>query len=269
MHSFVAKCYPIKKTTNNKASNYNPLGSERMASNLTANLHRLSGLGKLALKLELNGGLCLMRVGRALVDLQVAEKLTAKRTLGQHPFNGLLNDALGDTCLQLIECLNLHRTGTPGNVPPVELLAVLLSTNFDLLGVDNYHVVSHIRGRVEFRFVLTTQNTGNLSCHAAQPQTLGINHVPFFVGKGGIGSLRIPSLLSIDAKELLLTDALAVVRGSLRDSLIFNRLNCVLGQCLSCLDGAPPYRRRGHAHGHRSGCHGRGDEQRSSLRCQF
>ena len=129
----------------------------------------------------------------------------------------------------------LHGTGTPGFVPPVELLRMLPSTNFDLLGVDNHHVVSHIRGRVEFSLVLSTQNTGNLGRHAAQPQTFSINNVPFFVGSGGIGGLWVPSLLSIDATELLLADARLVVSSSLRDSLILNRLNCVLGQCLSYL----------------------------------
>ena len=118
-----------------------------------------------------------MGVFSTLVDLQLAEQLTTEGVVGEHSLHSLLDDPLGDPCLQGSEGFGLHATGATG-VAAVELVGSLVTAHLHLLSVDHHDEVAGVDVRGEVGVVLTPQNRSDLGGKPAEGLVLSVHQIP-------------------------------------------------------------------------------------------
>src|SRR5262249_37343620 len=122
--------------------------------------------------------LCRVRMLTALIDLEVVELTTAKRTARQHTFNSLLDHAFGmRTGKDMFRRTFLDTAGITGVVEK-DLVARLVAGQLDLLGIDDDNVVAAIHGSRESRAMFATQDGGDSGSQAAKDHAIGVNHDP-------------------------------------------------------------------------------------------
>ena len=119
-----------------------------------------------------------MRMLRTSVNLQLLAHCTAKRVLGEHALNSVLNNALGMLLHGLGERLALQTTGITA-VAVVFLGRSLGARNPDLVGVDDDDEVTRVNMRGVLRLVLTLEKLCSLGSNAAKDLILGIDNQPF------------------------------------------------------------------------------------------
>ena len=116
----------------------------------------------------------------ALVDLQLAEQLPAEGVVGQHPLDGLLDDALGKAGLEMLEGFGLHAAGTAG-VAPVDLLRGLVAADADLVGIDDHHEITGVEVGREGGLVLAAQHLGHFAGETAEGLIRGVDQIPLAI----------------------------------------------------------------------------------------
>ena len=121
----------------------------------------------------------------ALVDLELAEQLSAEGVVGQHPLNGFFDDPLRQASLEMGEALCLHATGA-ARVAAIELLGGLVATHPNLVGIDHHHEITGIEVGGVSGLVFAPQHLGHFTGQTAEGLVGGINHVPLTV-EGGEG----------------------------------------------------------------------------------
>ena len=131
-----------------------------------------------------------MGVFGAGIDVQLAHLLAAQRVAGNHPLDGLDQDAFGVITIEdLGGGAMFDAAGMPG-VPVIQLIGTLAPGHLNFFGIDNDDIVAAIHMGGERRFVLAAQSRGYDAGEPAEDNIFGIYQAPLpvdFRGLGGIG----------------------------------------------------------------------------------
>lgn len=126
-----------------------------------------------------------MRVLRSGVDPEVSEKRISEARLGQHAFNGVLQEEFGlpsEGLYRIGETLSSRIAG----VSRVDLVGHLLTREPYFVDVDNDDVVTAIHMRRKAGFVLAAEDLGHLRGKTSQNLPFRIDDDPFFVDRLGV-----------------------------------------------------------------------------------
>src|ERR1700733_6454349 len=119
----------------------------------------------------------LMRVRRARVDLELAERLTAEGVLGKHPLDRLLNGPRRVLSQQLLVADRAQAARVAG--VPVGLLVLQLGpAQRDLVRVDHDDEVTSVDVRSENGLVLAAQQHRHMAGQAAEHDVSGVDDMP-------------------------------------------------------------------------------------------
>jgi len=116
---------------------------------------------------------------RTGVNFQLPELAPAKDIPGQHAADRILDDALGMRGTDFPHRSSPQSPGVTG-VARVKLLGFFLSCQHDLLGVDDYDEVTHIRVRCERWFCLAAKGRCDDGRNSTQCLAICVDHVPPF-----------------------------------------------------------------------------------------
>lgn len=131
--------------------------------------------------------LCFVRMLGTRIDFQLLEHLPAKRALRKHAANGGFNDERWSTLSDVARRLKLRPTGVT-TVAEVLLLKLLGTGESDFVGIDHDNEVARVNVWREGSFVLATQNAGNARCQSADYHVLSVDHKPFALYVGRLGT---------------------------------------------------------------------------------
>src|SRR4051812_35645973 len=133
-----------------------------------------------------NRGLGGMRMGRAGVDLELAEHRAAEAVLRNHALDRLAHDFLRPLGHEIC-VLGGAQPARVARVPVRDLLVELVGREDDLVGVHDDDEVAGVDVRRVDRLVLAPEQVGDLGGEATEDQAVGIDDVPraLDVGWGG------------------------------------------------------------------------------------
>src|SRR5687767_14142326 len=131
-----------------------------------------------------------MRMGRALVDLQLRDLLPAERAARKHVEHRVADDRLG-MLRQLLGERNLALASGISGEALVELLLRLLPREPDLVGVEDDDEVARVEERRVDGLVLAHQDHRDLGRETAQDLVLRVDHEPFLLQGLGAGDERL------------------------------------------------------------------------------
>lgn len=118
----------------------------------------------------------------AIEYIKIVQDMTSETAFGQHAFNCVTDD-LVCTVLALaqlgrsVETLSARITSITG----VHLVGFFLASEYHLSGIDDDNIVTTVYVRSEVRFVLSTQNLGNLRAKTANYLVCGVDNNPLFL----------------------------------------------------------------------------------------
>ncbi len=122
-----------------------------------------------------------MLVLRTFVDIEISEHLAAESRLGQHAFDGVLEDESGLTLQHVADITHALATRIT-RVVHIVLLGHLVARQHDLLCIDNDDIIATIAVGSVACLLLATQNHGNLSGQATEDLAFSVDDVPLLVG---------------------------------------------------------------------------------------
>ena len=111
------------------------------------------------------------------VDLQLLQHLSTESVLRQHASNGATN-GIGWLLGQTIGVRRLGQAARVTGVAVEHLLFGLARGQYDLVGVDDDHVVAGVHVRRKRWLVLAAQSQCNFGGQSAQYETVGVYDVP-------------------------------------------------------------------------------------------
>ena len=123
-----------------------------------------------------------MLVISALVNVEVIEELSTELILGKH--------TLHYTTEQLVSTVRLSHDASRSvlalttritSVSEINAISPLLTSELNLVGIDNDYVVTTIYVRSEVGFVLTAQQFGNFGAKTTENLISSIYYYPFFL----------------------------------------------------------------------------------------
>jgi hypothetical protein len=120
----------------------------------------------------------------AAINLELTEELAAKGIVGQHAFDGLFNNALRQTGLEMGKGFSLHAARSTG-MASINLLSGFVAAHTDLFSVDDDNKIPCIQMGCEGGLVLAPQDLGHFTGQASEGLISRINHEPLTVE--GIG----------------------------------------------------------------------------------
>ncbi len=139
--------------------------------------------------LEGGGLLGLVGVGRARVDLELAELAAAQLVLREHAPDRLLDDLAGVLLQQLADRGGGQAARVAG-VAVGQLGGLLVAGQRHLLGVDDDDEVTGVHVRGVDRLVLAPQQVGGVHGQAAEHHVGGVDDVPLAPDVGGLRAVR-------------------------------------------------------------------------------
>src|SRR5665647_1112308 len=105
------------------------------------------------------------------------QTIVLQAVLWQHALNGLLEGSRG-LALHQTSQINILDAARVTGVVVVDLVFELIAGNRDLLGVDNYDVITAVEVRCVLRLVLAHEAGSNLGSQAAKGLAFGVDNVP-------------------------------------------------------------------------------------------
>ena len=114
------------------------------------------------------------------IDVEVAVELGTEAVLGEHTFDGVLEDTLGVGGTHLGRGGLALAAGIAG-VALVDLVGLFLAAEDALLGIDDDDVVAAVDVRGVARFGLAAQDVGHTGSQTAYGLSFGINQHPFLL----------------------------------------------------------------------------------------
>src|SRR4051795_4943028 len=121
--------------------------------------------------------LCLMRMIRPGIDLQLAQLLGPETIVRKHPLDGATDDLLGSARQQVTERLLLEALGVAA-VAAVQLGLELVAGHRDTAGVEHDHVITRIEIRLVGRLVLALEDTRDARGETAERLVRRVHDVP-------------------------------------------------------------------------------------------
>ena len=116
----------------------------------------------------------------AIVEVQSAHLVAAKRAARDHPLDGLFQDPLGEAALEDLVGGDLFQATDIAGVLVIDLVLQLAAGEAHLAGVDHHDMVAAIDVRGVARLMLAAQDVGDDRRDATDHQAFGIDQMPFF-----------------------------------------------------------------------------------------
>lgn len=120
----------------------------------------------------------------SLVNFQMSKQLISQPSLWQHTLDCFFNNTFWNSLSDISQCFNFQAARSTDRVSVVEFSKFLISSDCDLICVDDNDVRAHVHGRGVGGFVLASDVIGCQTGKTAECLALGVDNVPVFVYVG-------------------------------------------------------------------------------------